>query len=81
VKTAISVPDDVFEEITRRAGDLGISRSELFSTAARWYLLRYVPPTLTEEIDAAVALVAGDTSAADAVAAGRRRLRADAGDW
>jgi hypothetical protein len=28
VKTAISVPDETFEQATKRAGELGISRSE-----------------------------------------------------
>jgi hypothetical protein len=34
VKTAISVPDETFEEATKQAAELGISRSELFTRAA-----------------------------------------------
>ena len=38
VKTAISVPDETFEQATRQAAELGISRSEFFARAARRYL-------------------------------------------
>jgi metal-responsive CopG/Arc/MetJ family transcriptional regulator len=43
MKTAISVPDETFEKASRRAHDLGMSRSEFFSRAAARYL---------EELDA-----------------------------
>ncbi len=38
MKTAISIPDDVFEQADRRAAELRISRSELYSTAVRRFL-------------------------------------------
>jgi len=38
VKTAISIPDEIFELATRRAKKLGISRSELVTRALRHYL-------------------------------------------
>jgi metal-responsive CopG/Arc/MetJ family transcriptional regulator len=38
MKTAISVPDDVYREAEATARRLGISRSELYSTAMRNYL-------------------------------------------
>ena len=38
MKTAISVPDDVFQQVNHTAEKLGISRSELFTRAARAYL-------------------------------------------
>jgi metal-responsive CopG/Arc/MetJ family transcriptional regulator len=38
MKTAISVPDHIFEEVDNRAQDLGISRSEFFAKAAEHYL-------------------------------------------
>lgn len=81
MKTAISVPDKIFDEATRRAADLGISRSEFFSTAAEQYLHTLDEATLTGQIDAALELVGDDESADAAVAAGRRRLAADGEDW
>ena len=38
MKTAISVPDDIFEEIDRVAKDHNWSRSEVFVTAVKHYL-------------------------------------------
>ena len=38
MKTAISIPDEIFELATRRAKKLGISRSELITRALSEYL-------------------------------------------
>ncbi|MCI0441664.1 ribbon-helix-helix protein, CopG family [bacterium] len=38
MKTAISIPDDVFEEISQAAEEDNISRSKLFTDAVRRYL-------------------------------------------
>src|SRR5262249_24614308 len=54
VKTAISVPDDTFEQATKRASELGISRSEFFSRAARRYLDELGARSLTKQIDDAL---------------------------
>ncbi len=40
MKTAISVPDEVFEAADRTARKLGVSRSELYSTAVYEYIER-----------------------------------------
>lgn len=80
MKTAISVPDDTFDEATKRARELGMSRSEFFSRAARKYLDELSRESLTHQIDQALDLAGDDDSSAAAVAAGRRRLDEDA-DW
>jgi Ribbon-helix-helix protein, copG family len=80
VKTAISVPDDTFEQATRQAAELGISRSEFFARAARRYLDELAEGSLTQQIDEAFEEVGHDDSAAAAVAAGRDRL-ARQDDW
>jgi len=41
VKTAISLPDSIFEEAENLAQQLGISRSELYTEALKTYLRRY----------------------------------------
>jgi len=41
VKTAISLPDSIFEEAESLAQQLGISRSELYTEALKTYLRRY----------------------------------------
>ena len=38
MKTAISIPDDVFEQAERFAREQGLSRSELYSKAVAAYL-------------------------------------------
>ena len=41
MKTAISLPDSVFEEAEGLAQQLGMSRSELYTKALRAYLEKY----------------------------------------
>lgn len=41
MKTAISLPDPIFEEAEALAQKLGISRSELYTEALKAYLRRY----------------------------------------
>ncbi|MFN8634245.1 MAG: hypothetical protein U0893_10345 [Chloroflexota bacterium] len=51
MKTAVSIPDDVFaegEEYVRRAK---VSRSELYATALREYLARHDPDVVTAELN------------------------------
>ena len=81
MKTAISVPDDTFEKATRRAHDLGMSRSEFFARAAARYLDELDAESVTHQIDLAVAALADDDSTADAVAVAQRLLGESSGDW
>jgi metal-responsive CopG/Arc/MetJ family transcriptional regulator len=81
VKTAISVPDEVYEQATGRAAELGISRSEFFARAARRYLNELAAQSLTRQIDEALSAAADDDSGAAAAAAGRHRLAAEDDDW
>ena len=41
MKTAISLPDSVFEEAESLAQQLGVSRSELYTKALETYLQKY----------------------------------------
>ena len=82
VKTAISVPDETFEKASRRAHDLGMSRSEFFSRAAARYLDELDSESVTRQIDSAViALDARNDPSVDAAAIGRRVLDRESGDW
>jgi metal-responsive CopG/Arc/MetJ family transcriptional regulator len=80
MKTAISIPDDTFSEAEHRAAALGVSRSEFFTTAARRYIQELDAQSLTERIDAAIAIAGSDESSQAAVRSGRRAL-ADGEDW
>jgi hypothetical protein len=79
MKTAISVPDDTYEQATRQAEALGISRSEFFARAARSYLDQLASRSLTEQINEALETADDDSNAA-AAAAGRSYL-ARQDDW
>ena len=82
MKTAISVPDDTFERVSKRARELGMSRSELFSRAAARYLDELDAESVTRQIDVAVASFGQrEDSADDAVAAGHRMLAATTDEW
>lgn len=76
VKTAISVPEPTFEAATRRAQELGMSRSEFFSRAADHYLAELDAASLTTRLDAALEAASDDEAEAAAVRAGRLTLLA-----
>ena len=76
MKTAISVPDETFERATKQAAELGISRSEFFSRAARRYLDELASRSLTEQVNEALEAAGDDDSAVAAARAGRRLLAA-----
>lgn len=80
MKTAISVPDDTFEQATRQAAELGISRSEFFARAARRYLDELASRSLTQQVNDALKAAGNDDSAAAAADTGRRLL-ATGEDW
>jgi metal-responsive CopG/Arc/MetJ family transcriptional regulator len=54
MKTAVSVPDDVFEEAQRLARRMKKSRSRLFSEALREYVARHAPDEVTDAMNAAL---------------------------
>jgi len=76
VKTAISVPDDTFEQASKQAAELGISRSEFFARAARRYLDELASRSLTQQVNEALRVAGSDDSAAAAAQSGRQRLAA-----
>jgi metal-responsive CopG/Arc/MetJ family transcriptional regulator len=51
MKTAISVPDPVFEEGERLAKRLGVSRSHLYSAALREYLKQHDADEVTRRLN------------------------------
>lgn len=55
MKTAVSVPDDVFESAERLARRERRSRSEVYSAALREYVARHSPDEVTEALDRVVA--------------------------
>jgi predicted transcriptional regulator len=72
MKTAVSIPDDVFEKVERFARRSKRSRSEVFSAALKEYMARHAPDEVTEALNRAVDEF-GDTSD-DFVSAAARRI-------
>jgi metal-responsive CopG/Arc/MetJ family transcriptional regulator len=51
MKTAVSIPDEVFEKAERLARRSKRSRSELFSAALSEYVARHAPDEVTEAMN------------------------------
>lgn len=73
MKTAVSIPDEVFEKVERLARRAGRSRSEVFSAALAEYVARHAPDEVTEAMDRVCADM-GDQGDAFVSAAGRQVL-------
>jgi predicted transcriptional regulator len=55
MKTAVSVPDDLFAKADRLAKRSRRSRSEVYSAALREYVARHAPDEVTAGLDAVIA--------------------------
>ncbi len=51
MKTAISIPDEVFSAAERAAKALGVSRSELYTNAVREFVARYGRENITRKLN------------------------------
>ncbi len=51
MKTAISLPDEVFDQAEHMAKRLKVSRSELYSRALKEYLARHAPDRVTKALN------------------------------
>lgn len=82
MKTAISVPDETFDRVSRTASELGMSRSEFFARAAQRYLEELDTQSLIGQINSALECLDGaDEAQATAVALGHRVLDAADDEW
>jgi hypothetical protein len=71
MKTAVSIPDEVFEEAERLAHRARRSRSEVYSAALKEYVARHSPDEVTEAMDRVCATI-GDQPDTFVGAAARR---------
>lgn len=80
MKTAVSVPNDVFHKAEQLARAAGRSRSEVYSAALREYVARHDPDELTDAINRAMTEL-GDAAAPHEFVreAGRRIL--EGSEW
>jgi antitoxin MazE6 len=73
MKTAVSIPDPVFEDAERLAQRMKKSRSQLYSEALADYVAHHSPDEVTAAMDSVLAAV-GDEPDAFTRAAARRIL-------
>lgn len=71
MKTAVSIPDEIFEKAERLAERERRSRSEVYSAALREYVARHAPDEVTDAMNRVCDEVGGETDAFVAAAARR----------
>ncbi len=78
MKTAISIPDDIFIEADTLATKLGVSRSELFATAMAKMLAYHRDKLITAKLNA---VYENEKSTLDPVVAKMQALSIEPEDW
>jgi metal-responsive CopG/Arc/MetJ family transcriptional regulator len=78
MKTAVSIPDEVFEKAERLARRSKRSRSELFSAALSEYLARHAADEVTEAMDRVCADLGGQE---DTFVTGASRRVLERSEW
>ena len=74
MKTAVSLPDQVFREAERFARRAKKSRSRLYAEALEEYLARHAPDEVTEDMNRVVEQLGEPAADRFVAAAGRRVL-------
>ena len=80
VKTAISIPDDIFAAAERAAEGMGLSRSALYARAVADFVARHDDARVTERLDAVYAEPAPE-AAVDKTLAMLQFLSLPAEEW
>lgn len=78
MKTAISLPDDVFQAAERHARRMRKSRSQLYAEALEEYLTRHTPDEITEAMNQVIDQVG---TSADPIVAGAARRSLERTEW
>ncbi len=78
MKTAVSVPDDVFDRAEALARRERRSRSDVYTAALREYVARRAPDDVTDQLDRVIAEVGGSDD--PFVGAAARRILS-ASEW
>lgn len=77
MKTAISLPDDLFEDAERLARRLNKPRSRLYSEAIREYVATHDPDLVARKLDEVIEAVGTQDTAFPSAAARRVLQRTD----
>lgn len=79
MKTAVSLPDDLYERAEQAAQQLGVNRSQLYARALTMYLQDTGPDPVTEKLNELAAEHDKERTAAEASVVARSMI--DSGDW
>lgn len=79
MKTAISIPDELFKAGERLAESLGVSRSELYQRALAYFMEDQNDAAVTDAIDRVCE--SGDQGGLDRVLDAMQRATLDREDW
>ena len=80
MKTAVSVPDDLFRKADRLARAAGKSRSEVYSAALRDYLARHSADEVTTALNRVVEQL-GDAASTDEFVTTAARRSMESTEW
>ncbi|MDA3963418.1 MAG: ribbon-helix-helix domain-containing protein [Planctomycetota bacterium] len=78
MKTAISLPDDLFARADKYAQGKGLSRSALVAEALREYIDRHKSVDITKQLNEAIA---GEGQPRDEAVIRQSKRRLKGGDW
>jgi predicted transcriptional regulator len=78
MKTAVSIPDDIFERAETLAHRAKRSRSEVYARALSEYVARHAPDSVTEAMDRIIEEV---NESADGFASRAARRRLARSEW
>ncbi len=79
VKTAVSLPDDLYDRAEQAAQQLGVNRSQLYARALTKYLQDIGPDPVTDRLNELAAEHAKERTAPESSAAARSMI--DSGGW
>jgi predicted transcriptional regulator len=79
VKTAVSLPDDLYERGEQAAQRLGVNRSQLYARALTKYLQDIGPDPVTDRLNELADEQAKERAAPESSAAARSMI--DSGGW
>ena len=78
MKTAISLPDELFKSADALAARLGVSRSELYATAVAEYLAKHRDQDVTSRLNE---VLAGAASGLDRKLRRAQARSVESGEW
>lgn len=78
MKTAISIPDDLFESADALAEKLGLSRSRLYATAVAEFVAKHRDSDITGRLDE---VYAGELGRLDPALRTAQARSVDSGEW